>query len=521
MFRFNAPPGWPVAQGWTPPENWKAPTDWPAAPQDWQWWVQEPQAVPAQALSPDVNADLQILLTTPVSSLTGDDGKFGRKARLESQVEQLAQFADRLQRALLATVGELRTLGALEASELAVETARRQALLEHLNAKAAARQARVEAEAQEQLREISARTSTAAVDLNRLRNQIDKAKETLVETRESLILQEVGIYEFTHPLEDAVAYKAKLESLKDRYKALAKNNRAVSGDMTWQVNGSSAKGQKMVRETSKLMLRAYNAEADNLVRTMKPYKLASAVARLQKAGETISRLGSTMNIRITNDYHRLRVQELELTADYLEKTAQEKERIREQRAQEREEEKAQREFLRRQEKFEKERIQIQTALERLTAEGDPKAIEELTAKLAEVDASIADVKARQANIASGFVYVISNRGAFGPNIVKIGMTRREEPQERVNELGDASVPFRFDVHATIYSDDARGLEARLHQTFAEQRVNRVNLRREFFYVTPAQVREALAKMDGEHLLDFKEQAEAYEWHASGGEARVR
>ncbi len=216
----------------------------------------------------------------------------------------------------------------------------------------------------------------------------------------------------------------------------------------------------------------------------------------------------------------MRIKELQLTADYLEKAAQEKEHIREQRAREREEEKVQRELLREQEKFEKERSHLQSAIDKLTANGDTEAVADLTAKLAEVEAAFEHVKERQANTAIGVVYVISNRGAFGPNMVKIGMTRRLEPMERVNELGDASVPFRFDVHALIHSPDAPKLEARLHDTFAEYRVNRVNQRREFFYVTPGQVRDALAKLDGEHLLEFKDEAEAYEWHASGGEDRM-
>ncbi|MFD0571553.1 GIY-YIG nuclease family protein [Kitasatospora gansuensis] len=111
--------------------------------------------------------------------------------------------------------------------------------------------------------------------------------------------------------------------------------------------------------------------------------------------------------------------------------------------------------------------------------------------------------------------MISNIGAFGEHMVKIGMTRRLEPMDRVNELGDASVPFRFDVHALIFSADAVGLERRLHQEFDASRVNRINLRREFFYVTPAEVRTALERFAGEHLLEFHEEADAPEWRASG------
>ncbi|MGP3924341.1 GIY-YIG nuclease family protein [Streptomyces sp. 8N616] len=106
-------------------------------------------------------------------------------------------------------------------------------------------------------------------------------------------------------------------------------------------------------------------------------------------------------------------------------------------------------------------------------------------------------------------------GAFGERMFKIGMARRLEPLDRIRELGDASVPFRFDVHALIFSEDAVGLERCLHQEFEDRWVNRVNLRREFFYVTPAEVRMALERFAGEHLLEFHEETDAHEWRASG------
>jgi hypothetical protein len=117
---------------------------------------------------------------------------------------------------------------------------------------------------------------------------------------------------------------------------------------------------------------------------------------------------------------------------------------------------------------------------------------------------------RLANIRAGYVYVISNRGAFGPNVVKIGLTRRLEPLERISELSGASVPFRFDVHALFFSEDAVSLENELHQHFAERAVNMANRRKEFFFATPAAVREALIDKVG-NLLEFTENAEATEY----------
>ena len=139
--------------------------------------------------------------------------------------------------------------------------------------------------------------------------------------------------------------------------------------------------------------------------------------------------------------------------------------------------------------------------------------QDLEDKIAEIDGRIAENDYRTANIRAGYVYVISNVGSFGSGIVKIGLTRRLEPMDRVRELGDASVPFGFDVHTLFFSDDAVSVEAELHRRFARTRVNRVNLRREYFYATPADVKTALIEIAG-NLLEFTEPAEAEQYHAS-------
>jgi hypothetical protein len=138
-----------------------------------------------------------------------------------------------------------------------------------------------------------------------------------------------------------------------------------------------------------------------------------------------------------------------------------------------------------------ERNHYTKAVEQVRATGDTTAAEELERRLADIDKAIEANDYHIANIRAGYVYVISNIGAFGPNIVKIGMTWRLEPMDRVRELGDASVPFRYDVHALHFSDDAVTLENELHRVFADRRVNFVNERREFFFATPAEVRAVL------------------------------
>jgi hypothetical protein len=265
---------------------------------------------------------------------------------------------------------------------------------------------------------------------------------------------------------------------------------------------------------SKLMLRAYNAEADSCVRTLRPHTLRSAMTRLGKSRDTIARLGKTMSIQISEKYHQVRLLELELTADYLVKQEEEKDRIRAQRERQKEEDAARRDFEREKTRLMKEQAHYSTALARLHAVGDASGAAEIQERLAQVAASIADVDRRAANIRAGYVYIISNVGSFGEDVIKIGMTRRLDPSERVRELGDASVPFRFDVHAFVFSEDAVSLETGLHHALEHCRVNQVNRRREFFRTSPADVLALLEQIAGTHLLEFTEIPEALEWRAS-------
>jgi hypothetical protein len=394
-----------------------------------------------------------------------------------------------------------------------------------LQAEVAAQQERIEterAEATAALEEqaveagaaLKSELEAAATEKASLDRQLVDLRAEVVVTEETALLQEAGIYEYQHPLEDSVEYQDALKTLRDQIKAMAKaDGGAVTGSTDWQVNGSLPQGRKLVRDFSKLLLRAYNAEADNLVRGLKPHKLDSARERLRKVATTVERLGSVMSIKISPTYRRLREQELALTADYRQKLADEKELEREERERLREERKAQQEMERERERLEKERQHYLNTLESLKAKGDEEAVARHEAELERIQRAIEDVDYRAANIRAGYVYVISNIGSFGEGVVKIGLTRRLDPEVRVRELGDASVPFRFDTHALLFSKDAVGIEASLHQMMADRRVNRINSRREFFYATPEEVKAHLLEVAGE-LLSFEETPEALEYRQS-------
>ena len=354
-----------------------------------------------------------------------------------------------------------------------------------------------------------------------LDSELADLRQRVAVTQEEEILQEVGIYTYRHPLSESVAYREQLKILQDQVKAMArKDGGAIQATTNWQVNGSAAQGRKMVNDFSKLMLRAYNAEADNLSRGMKPYKLATAIDRLEKVAVTIERLGRTMAIRVSPDYHRLRIKELELAADYQEMLAREKDAEREKREQLREERKLQQEIQRERERLQKEQQHYANALAALEANADHEGAARMREQLGDIAKAIEDVDYRAANVRAGYVYVISNVGAFGERMIKVGMTRRLEPMDRIKELSDASVPFNFDVHALFFSNDAVDIEHKMHAHLAEQRVNRVNLRREFFYATPGEARDLLRELTGE-LLQFEELPEAVEYHQSQATSKPR
>ncbi len=402
---------------------------------------------------------------------------------------------------------------------LEAENARLQQWIAHLQGTDAVTLAGQVDAARRQLSGLQQKVTQAQAAAAAARGDEAAARLQLAENLDEAVMHEAGLYTFSHRLTNAVAYKAALTEAQARMKQMLRAGRAIESTSTWTVNNSAAQGRKMVKDISALMLRAYNAEADTLVRTLRAHSLAAAKSRLDKAAIAIERLGKMMDIRIAPDYHLLRFYEFELTADYLLKKEQEKEEERARRAELLDQKRAAAEMKAALEKLSKEKAHYANLLAKLDPTTDADAYAQAQAKIIEIDDSITGVERRAANIRTGHVYVISNVGAFGSDMVKIGMTRRLDPYDRVIELGDASVPFRFDVHAMVFHEDAVTLETQLHQRLSERKVNKVNTRREFFFASPTEVREVLAEIAGAHLVEYNERPEALEWHASGSIAR--
>jgi uncharacterized protein YhaN len=371
------------------------------------------------------------------------------------------------------------------------------------------------AAAQSKLKETQQRETALVADKERERAQLieeyTKARATHDALKKEInILEEnledisFGLYKPHFTFQTSEEYKTKLEAIRDQERLFLREGRAAVCAVKWQVGGSAKEGQRMAKQTTKVLLRAFNGECDAAVANVSWNNITKMEQRVRKACSAINDLGTVMQISITDEYLNLKLSELRLTHEYEDKRNQEKEEQRKIREQIREEEKAQREIEKAQEEAEKEEDRYQKALEQARAEAAlatgskldklSEHIQSLEAKLEEAHQRKERAVARAQLTKSGFVYVISNIGSFGESVVKVGMTRRMEPMERIAELGDASVPFPFDLHAMLYSDNAPELEAALHQFLGERRVNLVNPRKEFYHrVDMVEVEEFVRK----------------------------
>jgi hypothetical protein len=328
-----------------------------------------------------------------------------------------------------------------------------------------------------------------------------------------------GLYEPLYDFEALEGYIAELESTRQKQKEMIKQQEAVVWYTSWTVNGSTAQGRKLQNENTRLMLRAFNGECDALITKVKYNNVVAIEKRIRSVYEAINKLGRTNHCEISYSFSDMKIQELKLVHEYHEKKQAAIEEQRHIREQMREEELARREIERAILEAEREEIRYQKALQRAREEIEKATgekyvkleseIKRLNELLIEAQNNRERVKSRAEMTRSGYVYIISNIGSFGEDVYKIGMTRRLDPMDRVYELGDASVPFSFDVHAMMFSEDAPKLESRLHQIFANRRVNRINFRKEFFKITIDEIKAEATKLKTDVQITMKAEAKDY------------
>lgn len=364
----------------------------------------------------------------------------------------------------------------------------------------------------------------ARAEFQKLGAELEARQKELRSVEEALDIQAFGFYQPKYGFESSAQYTARLKGIRDEQQTMIKDNSAAPCDTTWTVGGSVAEGKKMVKQQAKLMLRAFNGECDAAIAKVRYDNAVTMQSRIEKAYTDINKLGEVQRVFITQKYLELKLAELHLVHEHREKVEEEKQEQKRIREQMREEQKTQAEIERAKAEAEKEEAVKAAALEKAKAElaaneatsKQHEKLEALVSRLENELKSALDQKAKAVARAqltrSGHVYVLSNVGSFGDNIYKIGLTRRLDPFDRVEELGDASVPFPFDVHAIIFAEDAPALETKLHKAFGDRRVNLVNMRKEYFKVTLDEIQEEVKKHHG--FVSFTLMAEAEEFRKS-------
>ncbi len=383
-----------------------------------------------------------------------------------------------------------------------------------IDAAVAERQNQVDA-SEKQIEELKADYRTKKEVYERLAHDVSVLEEDME-------MISFGIYKPHYDFDTAEDFKNALTDVRARQKEMIKVKEAAKCTTQWTVEGSASKGRTMTNKYIRLMLRAFNGEADATIAKVRWDNITKMEARLEKAFEVINKTGEANHTFITQDYLDLKLEELRLTYEYQVKRHEEKEEQRRIKEEMREEERARKEYEKAQREAAAEKDRYERALAKAREEVEQASGEKqakLREQMAKLEAQLAEALAKGERAKSmaeltkcGHVYVISNIGSFGEDVYKIGLTRRLEPLERVKELGDASVPFDFDVHALMYSENAPELEKELHKACEEHRINLVNLRREFFRVPLAEIEKIARKFNTE--VKFTKLAEAKEYRES-------
>lgn len=361
-------------------------------------------------------------------------------------------------------------------------------------------------------------------ELRRLTSEIKKKQNEIVVLDDEILLQDFGLYTPIYDFASSAEYKEELDNIRKEQKYMCKNWYAASYNPNLTMDGSLSKGQRLNKNNIKLILRAFNNECENAIDRVKYNNVDSMKKRINQSYDSLNRLMQPMGIAIKPEYLRLKMDELSLAVEYAMKKQEEKEAEKQHRAELREQAKLEKEIAEARKNILKDQKHYKTALEKLnqqisnTEDGSFKDSllekkQQMEEKLGQLDQEMKDVDYREANQKAGYVYVISNIGAFGEGVYKIGMTRRLDPMERVYELGDASVPFNFDVHAMIFSDNAPALEAALHHAFENRKLNMVNTRREFFRVSLDEIEEVVRK-NYDKTVEFVRLPEAQQYRES-------
>ncbi|GHY86904.1 chromosome segregation ATPase [Vibrio cholerae] len=380
------------------------------------------------------------------------------------------------------------------------------------------------AEANAKHQSIEEKISELQIDYKSKKATYDSLTKQIAIFNEDIELIELGFYKPKFDFDSSETFKEEINKCKERQKALLKeksSSGAIYCYREWTVDGSRSEGKKMTDKSISLTARAFNNECEAATANCTWKNVTKMEERINKAFAAINKLNEPNAISITERYLKEKLRELQLTYEYCQKKQREKEEQAEIKAQMREEARIEAEIKKAEDEAVKEEKRYQKALEVARQELEKASDEmksELEEQIAQLQANLEEAERKHQRAQSmaeqtkrGHVYIISNIGSFGENIYKIGMTRRLEPMDRVNELGDASVPFTFDVHAMIHTNDAPTLEKKLHDEFDSHRLNMINRRKEFFNVSLEEIKHAVSQFT-DQSVEFIETAVAQDYY---------
>lgn len=352
-----------------------------------------------------------------------------------------------------------------------------------------------------------------------------KLKELIKLFSDEVDVLEHGFYNPKYNFSNSRKYELKLKFIRDEQKFMMIYNQAT---IDWTIGKVTNEGVKFSKTIRKQILRFFNNECDAQIKNTTYRNIETIEERIEKIFEQLNKMYEMQGLSIHPDYLELKRKELYLSFEYEKKKQEEKEIVKYERQLEADKRKEERilneEIKKEQEKINNEIEKYKKVIQRLTQrlknrsilesrELLIKRIEEAEGKMEEKISAKKKLDFREEHLTAGYVYIISNIGAFGEDVIKIGVTRRLEPLDRIRELSSASVPFSYDVHALIFNYDAFQLESELHRYFDSYRINKVNMRKEFFKVPIESIEEKLKDYD-ELLIDFKKEADALEYYQS-------
>jgi hypothetical protein len=342
-------------------------------------------------------------------------------------------------------------------------------------------------------KEINKRLNDKKTELAKIDNGLKQGKKRLILVEDELEIQEAGLYEPKYDFLTAVLFKEKLDEIRKKQKELIKNKKAAICETEWTIDGNRQKGIAFSNSQKKQILKNFNLECEIAINKVTYSNRKNSIKRIKRTFDTLNKLNERNSIRINPQYLDLKLQELDIAFEYELKKQEEKELLREAKEQEREEQKIQKELDAQEKKINEENKSLETEINKIIKELKSKSDEEkeklelkikkLELTLAKSNEALDQIANKRKRTGAGYVYILSNIGSFGENIYKIGVTRRDEPQDRVKELSNASVPFKFDTQVFIFSKEAFELEKELHNRFDNKRVNKINSRKEFFNIT--------------------------------------